>query len=387
MAGRPPDPRGPTGHQGDPARQGLGLGQQLQLAFLQLPVLDPELLGLVDRLVGGDSLGAAHDVDGVDVELAGHPGSLLVLAEGEHPDTRHEHDRRVGAAHRRGVGAGVALVVGSVLLPVGVVELLQPGLDPLQRRVGGSVQQQRPDLGAQEVVRAGGPEGDQAVKGLPGQEVKDHLAVGVVADHAGVGRGDPAQQRDQLGRPVPPLGLTERRPVGADRPERLRAAGALDELGRLADEPERPLLAFVAGCAPAGQPVPAEHHTLEIGVVLQQLAVQPAQLPARAGPRGSRPPGRRSTRRSGARRRRWPPGRSRCRGGGGRCGAGRPARASGCRSTAPPRRGRRRTRRTGRPSRPRAPGPGSGRPGRAAGPAPAQPAPRTAAFPGRRRSP
>ena len=88
---------------------GLGLGIRCELGLLQRPVLDAELLALVDRRVGGDRLGAAHHVDGVDVELAGDAGGLLVRAEAEHADAGHQHDRRVGAAHRRAVRGRVPL--------------------------------------------------------------------------------------------------------------------------------------------------------------------------------------------------------------------------------------------------------------------------------------
>ena len=67
---------------------GLGLRHPLQLGLLQRPVLDGELLRLADRGVGGHRFRAAHHVDRVDVELAGDPGGLLVLAEGEHARPR-----------------------------------------------------------------------------------------------------------------------------------------------------------------------------------------------------------------------------------------------------------------------------------------------------------
>ena len=82
---------------------GFGFGIRRELGLLQRPVLDAELLALVDRRVGRDGLGAAHHVDGVDVELAGHAGGLLVRAEAEHADAGHQHDCRVRAAHRRAV--------------------------------------------------------------------------------------------------------------------------------------------------------------------------------------------------------------------------------------------------------------------------------------------
>ena len=67
---------------------GLGLGIRGELGLLERPVLDAELLRLADRRVGRHRLGAAHHVDRVDVELAGHPRGLLVLAEGEHARRR-----------------------------------------------------------------------------------------------------------------------------------------------------------------------------------------------------------------------------------------------------------------------------------------------------------
>ncbi len=152
------DARRGAGHQRDAGRQRLGLGHPGQLRLFQRPVLDAELLGLVDRCVGGDGLGAAHHVDRVEVELAGHPGGLLVLAVAEHSDAGDQHDRRVGAADRGAVGGGVPVVVRLVVGAVGLVQLRQPGFAVLDRGVGGQVEHHRLDLGAQEVVGAAGAE-------------------------------------------------------------------------------------------------------------------------------------------------------------------------------------------------------------------------------------
>ena len=103
LRGGQTDARRAAGDQGDPAGQRLGLRSALELELLEDPVLDGELLGLGHRRVGRDALGAAHHVDGVDVELPGDPGGLLVGAEGEHADAGHQDDGRGGAAHRRGV--------------------------------------------------------------------------------------------------------------------------------------------------------------------------------------------------------------------------------------------------------------------------------------------
>ena len=72
----------------DAALVGLGLRHPLQLRLFERPVLDAELLGIRDRRVGRERLGAAHHVDRVEVELAGDAGGLLVRAVAEHADTR-----------------------------------------------------------------------------------------------------------------------------------------------------------------------------------------------------------------------------------------------------------------------------------------------------------
>ena len=90
-----------AGDERDPGGERLGLRHPLELGLLERPVLDAELLRLVDRGVRRQALGAAHHVDRVDVELAGDAGGLLVLAVAEHADAGHQHDQRVGAADGR----------------------------------------------------------------------------------------------------------------------------------------------------------------------------------------------------------------------------------------------------------------------------------------------
>ena len=114
--GREPQGRGATdarsaaGDERDAAGQRLRLRQAGELRLFQRPILDAELLRLGDRRVRRDCLGATHHVDGVDVELAGHPGGLLVRAEGEHARRRARGRspgrRRASVASRASRAAG-----------------------------------------------------------------------------------------------------------------------------------------------------------------------------------------------------------------------------------------------------------------------------------------
>ena len=79
-----------------------------------------------------------------------------------------------GSAPRIGgeSGVGVPLVVGAVVLAVGGVQLAQPFEHVLERRGRRQVEHQRPDLGAQEVVRARRAERGQRRVLAPGEEVE-----------------------------------------------------------------------------------------------------------------------------------------------------------------------------------------------------------------------
>ncbi len=176
--------------------------------------------------VGADRLGAAHHVDRVDVELAGHARGLLVLAEREHADAGDQHDRRVGAAHRGAVRRRVALVVGGVVRAVGGVQLAQPRDDVLHRRVGRQVDDQRLDLGAQEVVRARRAQLGQRRQPLRAREVQDDVGVGEVADLRPVRARQTADHRGERGGLGAALGLGQRLRPGDDGAERVLALAA-----------------------------------------------------------------------------------------------------------------------------------------------------------------
>ncbi len=355
LGDRPADARSGAGDERDPAGQRPRLRQPLQLGLLEAPVLDAELLRLGDRRVRRDRLGAAHHVDGVDVELGGDPGGLLVGAEREHADAGHEHDRRVGAAHRGASPArrGARSRRGS---PRGT-----PAWSSRSRAtasssgaVGGKVEDERADLGAQEVVGARRAETGQARQLLAGAEVEHRGGIGEVADLHVVGRRQPADDRRQRGSTGPTRIVGERLESGDDRAERLGVAPSGEERLGGADDLERVRLALVARVAPCRDAVAAEDDAdrLRVGRAARR------RCRGRAGTPGAATAPTRRDRRStpwSAPRRRWPsPARCRSRDGGGRRGRRRRGRASPCRSTAPRRRVRAGSSRTRRPSRPRA---------------------------------
>ena len=143
----------------DAAGERLRLRHALELGLFEQPVFDVERLLLGEADIAADAGGAAHDVDGVDVELGGDPRRRLVLGEGQHADARNEIDDGVGIAHRRRIRPLAALVIGRVVGAIGREPLVERGDDRVEvhrRRIEG--EDQRPDLGAQEMVGAGGAE-------------------------------------------------------------------------------------------------------------------------------------------------------------------------------------------------------------------------------------
>ena len=252
------DARSGAGDEGDAPGQRARLGPTLELGLLEPPVLDAELLRLADRGVGGDRFGAAHHVDRVEIELRRHACRLLVGAVREHADAGHQHDRRVGAAHRRAVGFGVALVVGPIVLAVRRVQLAEAGDHVLQRGVARPVDDERADLGAQEVVGARRAEPGQAGERGAGEEVEHRRIVGEVAHLHPVGRRQAPQRRRQRGGAGASLGLRERLEPRHDRAERLGPPALGDERLGGADDLQRVRLALVARRAPRGDAVAAE---------------------------------------------------------------------------------------------------------------------------------
>ena len=285
------DATGAAGDQGHAAGQALGLGHALQLGFFEQPVLDVEgfLLGQAD--IGVHAIGAAHHVDGVDVELAGDAGGGLVLGEGQHAHAGDQVDDGVGITHGRAVRALAALVIGAVVGAVGFQRIVQAGQHGVDVGVGRvEVQHQRADLGAQEVVGAGRAQGGQLGQVVAADELQHHVAVVEVAQLALVGADAAAQRGHQLGGQCGAL-------LGGQG-DGLHAAEhrLLDVLGQpllgQADHLQRDLVAALGRVTPGEQAVAFQDDALQLGlrrgqgfelqaqVVARALPGQPAQLAA-----------------------------------------------------------------------------------------------------------
>ena len=109
------------------------------------------------------------------------------------------------------------------------MELADPGLELLERRRPGQIDDERPDLRAQEVVGARRPERGEPRHRLAGDEVEDDVAVGVVAHLRAVRRREAAQQREECRGACASLGFGQRLVPRHDSAERLRPAVLGDE--------------------------------------------------------------------------------------------------------------------------------------------------------------
>ena len=230
-------------HQSDLPGQGSERGPTPQLRLLERPVLDGERLGLGHGGVGGHRLGAGHDVDRVEVELAGDARGIGGGAEAEHADSGHEEDLGVGAAQGGGVGPGVTPVVRLVIRSVLIVQSFETRA-PLGSWGGRlvvlgvtgyswRVEKERADLRPQEMVGAGRAEVGQARRLGAAQEVEDSVVVEPVTDDSLVCARQPPQEWRQRRGLRFPLCPAEPREAVARAPQGLRAAVRREErLGR-----------------------------------------------------------------------------------------------------------------------------------------------------------
>ena len=100
------DAAGAAGHEADPAREALRLRHALQLGLFEQPIFDVEGFLFGQAHIGVDRGGAAHHVDGIDVEFGGDAGRRLVAREADHADARDQVDHRIGVAHGAGCRGG-----------------------------------------------------------------------------------------------------------------------------------------------------------------------------------------------------------------------------------------------------------------------------------------
>ena len=255
-----------------------------ELRLFELPVLHPELLGVVDRPVRRHRLGTPHDVDRVHEELAGDARLLCVGAEAPHPDAREEHDDRVVAAHRWRLARRVGVVVRGVVDPILLVQLVQPIDARLERDARRQVEQQRADLRGEEVIRARGARGRESRGVLTAQEVEDRRRVVEVPDD------QPRPARDATRDDTEPRGLATPLIVGERRERRHHGTEGVvatvyhQECFSALHEVKRRCFALLARRAPADDTVTTEHHTVCRGVPGDEVAQLQTEVEARTLP-------------------------------------------------------------------------------------------------------
>ena len=182
----------------------------------------------------------------------------------------------------------MAVVVPLVVLPVRGMQFLQPGHGLLDRGIRREIQDQRFDLGAQEMVRARGAQRTQPGVFGAFEEVQDGGVVAEVPDDRFVAGGQPAEHRRQRGGPGAPRCFRQGRVAGQFRAEGFGPAVFRDVLFGLLDDPQGVRLGLLAGGAPGGGAVAAQDGAdgLRVGV-LDRGDVQ-AQLETGAPPRHPR---------------------------------------------------------------------------------------------------
>src|SRR5262245_29068946 len=135
-------------------------------------------------------------------------------------------------------------VVGRVLLAVLLMQLAEPQDHILDSGLRRQVDDERPDLGAQEVVRAGRAQSCQRGQLCSREEVQDNGRVVEVPDLCVVRRCETTDYRNQGRSAFLALVLGEWFEPGNDRTERLCRPAAGDELLRRTDDAQRVRLAL-----------------------------------------------------------------------------------------------------------------------------------------------
>ncbi len=177
------------------------------------------------------------------------------------------------------------LVVGTVRVAVLHVQGTQAGLDLLELGRAGQIQDEGPDLRAEEVVGTRRAELGQPRHRRTGDEIEHDVGVRVVADLRSVGRGEAAQQWQEGRGTIVANGLGERFVALDEWPEWLGSAVVGDEALGGPDDVQRVGLAGRGRVAPGRDAVATEHDPDRFGPVApDRRHVQP-ELEAGSPPR------------------------------------------------------------------------------------------------------
>ena len=257
----------------------------MQLRLLEQPVFDVEGFLLGQAPIFGHRIRPAHHIDRIDVELAGNARRRLVFREGDHADARHQIDDGIGIAKGRAVVVFAPFVIGLVALAVvgdGIRQSGQSSVDVRFRRV--EIDDQRADLGAQEMVGAGRAQRGQTLHLVGVHELQHRVAVGEMPDHMLLTRHHAPDRGHQAGRGGATLIGGQALMPGP--PEGVFACGLFREPvhGGL-DDVQRQVVAVPRVIGPGEQPVAFQHDAPGVRVPGTEVRQPQAQLVSRLFPR------------------------------------------------------------------------------------------------------
>jgi hypothetical protein len=133
-------------------------------------------LGQGDILVHG--FGTAHHLDGAVVELRCDTALALVLAPGNHTESRNENNGRIRIAHGGGVVPLAGVIVSGVILTVLLDSVGEQCAQPLEiTGLGVPIHVEGLDLGAEEMVGAGGSQLGEACRVIRVHKAKDRFVL------------------------------------------------------------------------------------------------------------------------------------------------------------------------------------------------------------------
>ena len=164
------------------------------------------------------------------------------------------------------------------------MELAEPRCLLVEGSIGGQVEEQRPDLRAQEVVGARGAERGEARRVLGSEEVEYDVRVGEPADDVPIRGRKATHDRREHRCTSAPLHLGQGLVAGTRRPERLGTPVLFEISVRLLDQRQCQGLRLVGRVGPRDDAVAAQHDPVELGlggdeVAEPQAEVEPGPLP------------------------------------------------------------------------------------------------------------